>query len=122
MKLLRIGPAGQEKPGALVDDEHYVDLSDEVADFDETFFAGAELERIAPIVAERAASGQRLPLHGVRIGAPIARPHQIICVGLNLRPRRRDQPGRPGRADPVHQIAEHSHRPVRRCADPAGGD
>jgi len=84
MKLLRIGPAGQEKPGALVDDEHYVDLSDEVADFDETFFAGVELERIAPIVAERAASGQRLPLHGVRVGAPIARPHQIICVGLNF--------------------------------------
>jgi 2,4-didehydro-3-deoxy-L-rhamnonate hydrolase len=85
MKLLRIGPAGQEKPGALVDDDHYIDLSDEVADFDEAFFGSGGLARIAPLVAERAASGPRLPIGGQRIGAPITRPHQIICVGLNYR-------------------------------------
>ena len=100
MKLLRIGPAGQEKPGALVDDEHYVDLSDEVGDFDETFFAGGGLERIAPIVAERAASGTRMPLRGVRIGAPIARPHQIICVGLNYS----DHAAETGQAVPAEPI------------------
>lgn len=82
MRLLRIGAAGQEKPSALVDDEHYIDLSDVVTDFNEEFFATDGIAQIAPIVAERAASGGA-PIGDARIGAPITRPHQIICVGLN---------------------------------------
>ena len=81
MKLIRIGDPGAEKPGALVDRDHYVDLSDVVTDFDEAFFGGGGLDRIRPIVAERAANA--VPLGGQRLGAPIARPHQIMCVGLN---------------------------------------
>ncbi|WP_223692308.1 fumarylacetoacetate hydrolase family protein [Leifsonia poae] len=83
MKLLRIGRFGQEAPAALAGEAHFVDLSDIVDDFDESFFGSGGLERIAPIVADRVASGPRIPLAGQRIGAPIARPHQIICVGLN---------------------------------------
>ena len=83
MKLLRIGAPGAEKPAALVDDTHFVDLSDAVTDFDEEFFGAGGLARIAPIVAGRAANGDVRALNGQRIGAPIARPHQIICVGLN---------------------------------------
>ncbi|GAB7006962.1 fumarylacetoacetate hydrolase family protein [Nocardioides sp. AN3] len=83
MKLVRIGDVGAERPAALVDDEHFVDLSDVVSDFDEEFFGSGGLERIAPIVAERASTA-RQPLAGQRLGAPIARPHQIICVGLNF--------------------------------------
>lgn len=83
MKLLRIGAAGAETPAALVDETHYVDLSDVVHDFDEAFFGEGGIERIRAIVAARAADGQLLALGDQRIGAPIARPHQIICVGLN---------------------------------------
>lgn len=83
MKLLRIGAPGTEKPAALVDDGKYVDLSDVVSDFDEQFFGSGGLARIAPIVAERAAADVVHTLDGQRVGAPIARPHQIICVGLN---------------------------------------
>ncbi|MDT0184034.1 fumarylacetoacetate hydrolase family protein [Microbacterium sp. ARD31] len=83
MKLLRIGAPGAEKPAALVEDGQYVDLSDVVTDFDEAFFGSGGLGRIAPIVAERAANGDARPLGDKRVGAPIARPHQIICVGLN---------------------------------------
>lgn len=85
MKLLRIGAVGAEKPAALADESTYVDLSDVVDDFDERFFAAGGVERIRPIVAERIAAGERTPLANERIGAPIARPHQIICVGLNYR-------------------------------------
>lgn len=81
MRLIRIGAAGEERPGALVTDDTYVDLSDVVDDFDESFFGGGGLERIRPIVAERGASAK--PIAGQRLGAPIARPHQILCVGLN---------------------------------------
>lgn len=83
MKLARIGVAGEEKPVAFVSEDTYVDLSDLVTDFDEAFFAGGGIERIRPVVAERAASRATRLLLGERIGAPIARPHQIICVGLN---------------------------------------
>ena len=83
MRLLRIGAAGAEIPAALADENHYVDLSDVVADFNEAFFARGDLETIRPIVADRIAAGDIRPLGDQRIGAPIARPHQIICVGLN---------------------------------------
>lgn len=83
MKLIRIGPAGSEKPGVLVGDDGYIDVSDIVDDFNEAFFASGGLDRIRPIVADRVEMGQIRLLLGERIGAPIARPHQIICVGLN---------------------------------------
>lgn len=85
MYLMRIGAPGAEKPVARVDDETYVDLSDVVTDFDETFFGSGGLDRVRPLVAERAAAGQVSRFAGERVGAPIARPHQILCIGLNYR-------------------------------------
>ncbi|NEA63517.1 fumarylacetoacetate hydrolase family protein [Streptomyces sp. SID12488] len=85
MFLMRIGAAGAEKPVARVDDETYVDLSDTVTDFDEAFFGSGGLDRVRPVVAERTAAGQVSRFAGERIGAPIARPHQILCIGLNYR-------------------------------------
>lgn len=87
MKLMRLGPAGHEKPVVRVDDDTYVDVSDVTTDFDEAFFAELGMLNLAPIVAERIAAGDVHPFvaDGVshRIGAPIARPHQILCIGLN---------------------------------------
>lgn len=85
MYLMRIGAAGAEKPVARIDDETYVDLSDLVTDFDEAFFGSGGLDRVRPVVAERTAAGQVSRFAGERIGAPIARPHQILCIGLNYR-------------------------------------
>lgn len=85
MFLLRIGAAGAEIPAARIDDQTYVDLSDVVDDFDERFFGGGGIDRIRPVVAERAAAGRVSRLAGERIGAPIARPHQILGIGLNYR-------------------------------------
>ena len=83
MYLMRIGAVGAEKPVARIDDDRYVDLSDVVDDFDEAFFAGGGVDRLRPVVAERAAAGRLSQFAGERIGAPIARPHQILCIGLN---------------------------------------
>lgn len=81
MKLLRLGAPGAEKPALLVDDEHYVDLSDVVDDYDEAFFASGRMGEL-PALAE---GREPRPLAGLRIGSPIARPHQILCIGLNFR-------------------------------------
>jgi 2,4-didehydro-3-deoxy-L-rhamnonate hydrolase len=83
MRLARIGDAGAEKPVVLVTDETYVDVSHVVHDFDEEFFGGDGLSRLAAFVAERSASADVHAIAGQRIGSPIARPHQILCIGLN---------------------------------------
>lgn len=101
MKLLRIGPVGSEKPAVLVDDATYLDVSDVVADYDEAFFGGGGVDRIRSIVAERIASGTGvLALGDQRIGAPFARPHQILCIGLNYR----DHAAETGQAVPDEPI------------------
>ncbi|MEU1725319.1 fumarylacetoacetate hydrolase family protein [Nonomuraea sp. NPDC005692] len=82
MRLMRIGAAGAERPVVAIDDETYIDVSDVVADFDGSFFA-AGLDTLAATVADRVAAGAARRFAGERVGAPIARPHQILCVGLN---------------------------------------
>jgi 2,4-didehydro-3-deoxy-L-rhamnonate hydrolase len=98
--LMRIGAPGAEKPVARVDDGTYVDLSDVVRDFDEAFFGDGGIDRIRPVVAERAAAGDVSAFAGERIGAPIARPHQILCIGLNYR----DHAAETGQAVPDEPI------------------
>ncbi|MFB2596617.1 fumarylacetoacetate hydrolase family protein [Herbiconiux sp. P17] len=85
MKLMRLGEPGAELPVVRVDEELVVDVSDITGDFDERFFGSGGIERIRPIIAERAATGQVQEIGDRRIGAPIARPHQILCIGLNYR-------------------------------------
>jgi len=100
MKFLRLGDAGSEKPAALATPTTYVDLSDVVHDFDERFFASGMLDALHPIVQERIQRDETHSLAGVRVGAPIARPHQIICVGLNYR----DHAAETGQAVPDEPI------------------
>jgi 2-keto-4-pentenoate hydratase/2-oxohepta-3-ene-1,7-dioic acid hydratase in catechol pathway len=100
MYLMRIGAPRAEKPVARIDDANYVDLSDLIDDFDEAFFGGGGVDQIRPIVAERAAAGQISRCAGERIGAPIARPHQIIGIGLNYR----DHAAETGQAVPAEPI------------------
>jgi 2,4-diketo-3-deoxy-L-fuconate hydrolase len=80
---MRIGAPGAERPVVRVDDTHYVDVADLANDFDERFFGSGGLERIAGPVAQRIEEGDVEPFGDQRIGAPIARPHQILCIGLN---------------------------------------
>ncbi len=83
MKLIRIGAAGAERPAALVGPDTYVDLSDVTPDFNEAFFGSGGIERVRPIVEQRTTRGQTSRVGDQRLGAPIARPHQILCIGLN---------------------------------------
>jgi 2-keto-4-pentenoate hydratase/2-oxohepta-3-ene-1,7-dioic acid hydratase in catechol pathway len=100
MLLMRIGAPGAEKPAVRADDDHYVDVSDLVTDFDERFFGSGGPARLAGPVAERRAAGTVRPFGGQRIGAPIARPHQILCIGLNYS----DHAAETGQAVPAEPI------------------
>jgi len=96
MKLVRVGPAGSETPGALLSDDTFVDLSDVVEDFNEAFFASGAIATLPAIIAARTSE----PLNGRRFGAPIARPHQILCIGLNYS----DHAAETGQAVPTEPI------------------
>ncbi|MCW2747909.1 MAG: fumarylacetoacetate superfamily protein [Nocardioidaceae bacterium] len=82
MQLMRLGPVGAERPVVRLNETTYVDVSDVITDYDEAFFASG-MPSLRDLVAERTASGAIHTFAGERIGAPIARPHQILCIGLN---------------------------------------
>lgn len=99
MYLMRIGEPGAEKPIVRIDDQRYVDVSDIVDDFGEAFFAGG-LRVLGDAVSTRTAAGDVHLFAGERIGPPIARPHQILCIGLNYR----DHAAETGQAIPAEPI------------------
>ncbi len=85
MHLMRIGPPGAERPAVRAGNDAYIDVGDLVGDFDGSFFARGGADLLRDAVTERAAAGATTALAGQRIGAPIARPQQILCIGLNYR-------------------------------------
>lgn len=82
MKLMRIGEPGRERAIVRVDNNTYVEVSDAVPDVDGHLLEGG-LDALAEVVGNRIAEGAVEHFGGERIGSPIARPHQILCIGLN---------------------------------------
>ncbi|MFG1804738.1 fumarylacetoacetate hydrolase family protein [Micromonospora carbonacea] len=77
MKFMRIGLVGTERP-VLFDGTGHFDLSGVTADIDAAFLAGDPVARV------RAAGPlPRLDVTGERVGAPIARPGAVLCIGQN---------------------------------------
>ncbi|WP_327655498.1 fumarylacetoacetate hydrolase family protein [Streptomyces sp. NBC_00483] len=82
MKLLRVGPAGAERPALLDAEGTLRDLSELVTDVDGSLLADdAAIERV-----RAAAAAGELPVldaSGLRIGPPVARIGKVVCIGLN---------------------------------------
>ncbi|HQW84585.1 MAG TPA: fumarylacetoacetate hydrolase family protein [Ferruginibacter sp.] len=79
MKLIRIGEPGKEKPAVIINN-NWLDVSDYITDYNETFFANDGLSTLKKIIADKALK----PVDkNLRLGSPIARPSKIICIGLN---------------------------------------
>jgi len=80
VRFARLGPVGSEIPVVLHDGGAF-DLRSIAADIDGAFFAAGGVD-----AARAAAAAGTLPAvatEGLRVGAPIARPGKIVCVGLN---------------------------------------
>jgi 2-keto-4-pentenoate hydratase/2-oxohepta-3-ene-1,7-dioic acid hydratase in catechol pathway len=89
VKLIRFGKRGSEKPGVLVDGVRR-DLSSEFRDWNDDFLAGGGLEALKKLLQRRAPGTFAEVPDGERWGAPIARPHKIICIGLNFHDHARE--------------------------------
>ncbi|CAN5482001.1 fumarylacetoacetate hydrolase family protein [soil metagenome] len=83
MLLMRLGLRGAERPFVRVGPDRHIDVGDVIADFGEGFFAAGGPALLTDVVAQRHEAAE--PLDGRRVGAPIARPHQLLCIGLNYR-------------------------------------
>jgi 2,4-diketo-3-deoxy-L-fuconate hydrolase len=81
MKLIRFGKEKNEKPGILTEKNERLDLSEFFEDWNSDFFASNGLEKLRNIIS----SEQNLPKVPIneRWGSCVARPHKIICIGLN---------------------------------------
>jgi 2,4-diketo-3-deoxy-L-fuconate hydrolase len=99
MKLIRFGEPARETPGLLDASGDRIDASAFGQDYDEAFFAGDGLERLASWASRHAAAAPRVP-SGVRWAAPIARPSKIVCIGLNYRDHARET-GAPIPSEPI---------------------
>ena len=79
MKLMRVGAPGAEKPALLDKDGAMRDLSGVLHDFHADALSPAGLARLAEI------DPATLPMvaSGIRIGPPVPRPTNFICIGLN---------------------------------------
>ncbi len=82
MKLIRFGLPDQEKPGLILPDGRWIDASGFGSDYNEQFFAGDGLQRLAAWAAANAASAPTVN-PATRLGSCVARPSKIVCVGLN---------------------------------------
>src|SRR5215210_3663070 len=79
MKLLRYGPAGQEKPGLLDADGQIRDLSSQIADLDGQALAPEMLARLAKL------DPAALPVvdGSPRLGCQVGSVSKFVAVGLN---------------------------------------
>jgi 2,4-diketo-3-deoxy-L-fuconate hydrolase len=81
MKFARLGEPGSEIPVVLDGDRH-LDLRPLTSDVDGRFLADDPVGRTSAAIADG-----RLPVlegaDALRVGAPIARPSAVVCIGMN---------------------------------------
>jgi 2-keto-4-pentenoate hydratase/2-oxohepta-3-ene-1,7-dioic acid hydratase in catechol pathway len=102
MELLRLGPSGSEKPFVRHEGVVY-DLSSVTLDIDGAFLAAEGIVR-----ARSALAAGELPvadLAGLRIGAPVARPGAVVCIGMNYAAHAAES----GSPPPEHPVVFFKH-------------
>lgn len=87
MQLMRVGAVGAERP-CVRDDGRVFDLAPVSAEIDGAFLAGGGIAAVR--TALREGSLPELAIEGQRVGAPVARPGNVLCIGLNYRDHARE--------------------------------
>lgn len=80
MKFARLGPEGAEIPCAVQDGRYY-SLASICTDIDSAFWSADGPAAAAEALA--AGGLPEVPTAGVRVGAAVARPSSVFCIGMN---------------------------------------
>lgn len=83
MKLLRYGPAGQEKPGVLDAQGRVRDLSGVIPDVAAGTLLPASLERLSKLDINSLPLVAGTPQQELRLGQCVGQVGKLICIGLN---------------------------------------
>lgn len=101
MKLVRFGEKGQERPGVWLGDGRILDvraLAFHIADYDSHFFEHDGIAQLRSLLEDPGA--KYVDAKSVRLGAPVARPSKIVCVGANYAEHAKEF-GRPLPKEPI---------------------
>ncbi|HYU85487.1 MAG TPA: fumarylacetoacetate hydrolase family protein [Kribbellaceae bacterium] len=107
MQLLRLGPPGAERPHVRAADGTVHDLTPLTADIDGAFLAADGVARTRAALE----SGNLPAVHdpgdgsGLRVGAPVARPGAVVCIGMNYAAHAAES----GSAPPPHPVVFFKH-------------
>ncbi|WP_425044740.1 fumarylacetoacetate hydrolase family protein [Primorskyibacter sp. S87] len=83
MKLLRYGPAGNERPGLLDDNNQVRDLSGHVDDIAGSTLLPDGLKALQGLDPNSLPAVPGTPQHDLRLGPCVGRVGKFICIGLN---------------------------------------
>jgi 2-keto-4-pentenoate hydratase/2-oxohepta-3-ene-1,7-dioic acid hydratase in catechol pathway len=97
MRLARIGAPGAERP-IVFEGEVAYDLRPLTAEVDGAFLASGGIDRVRAAIATGALP--ETDVAGERVGAPIARPSAVICIGMNYAAHAAES----GSAPPEHPV------------------
>ncbi|MBB4907710.1 fumarylacetoacetate hydrolase family protein [Actinophytocola algeriensis] len=103
MRLMRVGVLGAERPVVLDDGGRAFDLSGLTNDIDGAFLADDGIARARAALAAGALPAADVA--GERVGAPIARPPAVVCVGMNYAAHAAES----GAAPPEHPVIFYKH-------------
>ena len=103
MELLRLGPIGHEHPYVRDDEGVVRDLVALTADIDGAFLAADGIARVRAALA--AGTLPEAEVAGLRVGAPVARPTAVICIGQNYAAHAAESGSEP----PAHPVVFFKH-------------
>lgn len=103
MELLRLGPAGEERPFVRDTDGTVYDLSPVTSEIDGAFLAADGITRVRTALSSGTLSAAAVD--DLRVGAPIAKPGAVVCVGLNYAAHAAESGAEP----PAHPVLFFKH-------------
>lgn len=81
MYLMRVGQPGRERPTVRDDNGDHFDLRPLTDDIGGAFLAGGGVSRVREALEQGRL--RRTDVSGERVGAPVARPMAVLCIGQN---------------------------------------
>ena len=103
MELLRLGAIGQERPYVRDDEGVVRDLASLTRDIDGAFLAADGIARVRAALSD--GSLPKAETAGLRVGAPVARPTAVICIGQNYAAHAAESGAEP----PAHPVVFFKH-------------